>query len=279
MMLADEMSEKDIHDMDWRLIELHDSDVIVRSSKGIDKKLERTTATVISGSGKGERAWFQSAGERGDRVRLILGEAEFEKRRAEQKAWLAKQWQEAGLPGTVMFLHQHSGEMELMLDHEAMRWARSLKTGDSVTLAVTPPIKGVVREVRPWRERTQLRLVAAAADRGDLHVGTRVEMKMPPPPQAVQDAQLPPDIGRRKDRQERIEWFLASIYCTCGVAGNSCTGHFYTLASCNPNSCGVPHFMRAKISKLIAAGRTGEQVLAEGVKNKSPMVLKPHLAA
>src|ERR1051326_4776316 len=41
MMLADEMSEQDIHDMDWRLIELHDSDVIVRSSKGIDKKIGR----------------------------------------------------------------------------------------------------------------------------------------------------------------------------------------------------------------------------------------------
>jgi hypothetical protein len=49
---------------------------------------------------------------------------------------------------------------------------------------------------------------------------------------------------RPRAREERIEWFLASIYCTCPVAGDICTGDFYTLASCNGNGCLMPKTMR-----------------------------------
>ena len=34
-----------------------------------------------------------------------------------------------------------------MLDHEAMRWGRSLNVGDKASLAATPPIPAVVKEV------------------------------------------------------------------------------------------------------------------------------------
>ena len=44
-----------------------------------------------------------------------------------------------------------------------------------------------------------------------------------------------------RERAERIEWFLASIYCTCKVTNDICTGDFYTLSSCNPNGCGMPN--------------------------------------
>src|SRR5262249_36754872 len=132
-----------------------------------------------------ETVRFQSAG---DKLRLLFDIKTFEQKREEQKAALRKRWEGEGLPGTVMYLHPYSGEMEYMLDHEAMRWGRSLKPGDTVTLAATPPIKGMVRDVRPWRERTQLRLVVAAADQGDLHVGQRIFLKMTPPPLAVDQA-------------------------------------------------------------------------------------------
>ncbi|MCI0639422.1 MAG: hypothetical protein L0Y70_10135, partial [Gemmataceae bacterium] len=86
------------------------------------------------------------------------------------------------------------------------------------------------------------------------------------------------DIDRpRKDKQERIEWFLANIYCTCGVRGDRCTGHFYTLASCNPNACGQPKFMRGILGKKIDAGKTDRQIFEELVKDHGPELLKPHL--
>ena len=66
--------------------------------------------------------------------------------------------------------------MEYMLDHEAMRWGRSLTVGDAVTIQATPPIKAVVKHVRPWRERTQLRLVMKGNDQADLKLGQRVPL-------------------------------------------------------------------------------------------------------
>ena len=57
---------------------------------------------------------------------------------------MRRRWAEEGLPGTVIFLHL-SGEMEFMLDHEAIRWGRSLKPGDKVKLQTTPPVPAVVK--------------------------------------------------------------------------------------------------------------------------------------
>src|SRR5207249_5718958 len=60
-------------------------------------------------------------------------------------------------------------------------------------------------------------------------------------------------------RDERVEWFLASIYCTCPVKGDRCTGMFYTLASCNPNGCGMPNAMRKHIGKRSEERRVGKE--------------------
>ena len=142
---------------------------------------------------------------------------EVEDRRTRQRETLRKRWLAEGLPGTLTFVHLFSGEAEVMLDHEAMRWGRSLRRGDRVTLATDPPITCVVKEVRPWRERTQVRLVANALDLSDLKQGQRVGLRMPAPSAAVEASKYPPDIDQPRARAERITWFLASIYCTCGV--------------------------------------------------------------
>src|SRR5262249_28277745 len=122
----------------------------------------------VKGLKNEEKVYVQSAG---DRARVILDEAAFEARRERQKARLRERWLDQGLPGTVTFLHIFGGEMELMLDHEAMRWGRWLKAGDKVTLEADPPIAAAVKFVRPWRERTQLRLVVAGGDQTDLALG------------------------------------------------------------------------------------------------------------
>jgi hypothetical protein len=201
-----------------------------------------------------------------------------EQARAEQKAWLRKRWAEEGLPGTLTFHHIFSGELDLTLDHEAMRWGRSLKAGDVVHLTADPPIKGVVKTVTPWRERTVVRLVVGELESSELKIGQRLGLKMPAPSETVEASPYPPDVDRPRPKAERVEWFLASIYCACGVSHDICTGHFYTLASCNPNGCGFPNLMRGQLGKMIDQGMTDRQIYDELAKKYGPNLSKPHLA-
>jgi len=146
-----------------------------------------------------------------------------------------------------------------------------------VTLAADPPIPAVVKQVRPWRERTQVRLVVRGADQADLSLGQRTRLRMTAPPPQVDSDPFPPDLDRPRSRAERVEWFLASIYCTCGVTGDGCTGHAYTLASCNPNACGAPNMTRNLLAKKIDDGLTDRQIFEELHKDRGPLMLRPHL--
>jgi hypothetical protein len=200
-----------------------------------------------------------------------------EEKRKAQRAWLRKRWTDDGLPGTLTFHHVFSGELEVALDHEAMRWVRSLVAGDTVHLQADPPIKAVVRTVTPWRERTVLRLVVGELESSELKIGQRVAVKMTPPPAAVEDSVYPPDADRPRAKEERVEWVLASTYCTCGVSKDTCTGHVYTLASCNPNGCGLPNARRDEVRRMIDRGLTDRQVLDELLKEDGPLLFRPHL--
>ncbi len=272
-MLADELSEEDMHGRGVALVARDASGVTIRPAKGENRTLKTDRPIDLP---LDKPVYVQSSG---DMARLVLDAEAFEARRREQKTALRKRWADEGLPGTATFLHRFSGEIEVMLDHEAMRWGRSLRVGDEVRLDADPPIAAVVREVRPWRERTEVRLVVNGFDQADLAAGQRVRLKMTPPPADVDDAALPPDVDRpRASRDERIEWFLASIYCTCGVGGDACTGHFYTLASCNPNSCGMPKQTRKEIGDLIDKGLTDRGIFERLLKDRGPDLLRPHLA-
>jgi hypothetical protein len=203
--------------------------------------------------------------------------AEIDGKRTAQKAWLRQRWTDDGLPGTLTFLHLFSGELELTLDHEAMRWGRSLNPGDAVRLQADPPIKAVVKAVTPWRERTVLRLVVGELESSELKIGQRLALGMTPPTEAVEASVYPPDIDRPRSKAERVEWFLASTYCTCGVSKDTCTGHFYTLASCNPNGCGMPDHRRGELAAQIDRGLTDRQIFDALLKEAGPYLLKPHL--
>ena len=100
---------------------------------------------------------------------------------------------------------------------------------------------------------------------------------MTPPADAVENSPYPPDIDRPRSEAERVEWFLASIYCTCGVSKDICTGHFYTLASCNPNGCGMPNHRRETIAEMIDSGMNDRQIFDKLRKEAGPLLLKPHL--
>ena len=281
-MIADEPSEQDMHGAGVKLEAKTTDSLTLKPTKGTNREVKAGKAAVFCGSDKsalasleiGKPIYTQTAN---GQARLVLDSAAFEARRAEQKAWLRKRWTEEGLPGSVSFAHTFSGELDFMLDHEAMRWGRSLKTGDKVTLTATPPIQAVVKHVKPWRERTELRLVADGFQQAELAAGQRLHLKVSPPSLEVELAKYPPDVDRQRDKTERIEWFLASIYCTCKIGGDGCTGMFYTLASCNPNGCGMPNNVRKIIAGKIDKGLTDRQIFDELLKEMGADLTRPHL--
>jgi len=283
-MLADEASEQDTHGLGVTLEarDLENHSLRLKPVKGPSRSLRADKVEAFRGTEKAalesfpvsSKVYVQSTG---NQARLLLDSVAFEARRAEQKKALRQRWITGGLPGTAAFLHTFSGELDLILDHEAMRWGRSLKPGDKVTLQATPPIAAVVKTVQPWRERTQLRLVVNSFDQAELTVGQRLFLRMPAPTSEVEQAAFPPDLDQPRSKSERIEWFLASIYCTCKVAGDGCTGHFYTLASCNPNACGMPNHMRQIIAGKIDKGLNDRKIFEELLKEQGPDLLRPHL--
>jgi hypothetical protein len=283
-MIADEISQQDINGAGLTIEKMDKGFLTLKPAKGPSRVVELGKAPFKVEVGKdgsaevppkvGDQVYVQTTGKQ---ARVFYTTAGLEQARQQQKANLRGRWTKEGLPGTVGFVHVFSGEMELVLDHETMRWARALKTGDAVTLEADPPIKAVVKHQQPWRERTQLRLVVYSFDLADLSPGQRLHLKCTPPATDIETSVYPPDIDRTRTKQERVEWFLASIYCTCKVAGDRCTGHFYTLASCNPNGCGMPNHMRRVVTKKIDAGLTDRQIFDELLKEHGPTLLRPHL--
>lgn len=303
LMLADEISEQHIHqappiltafDINQGTITLSDSLSLPKPKRGPGRTLKlssgRHLVVLEKGLGWSDDAkavvqqlrgltpakpvYVQSTG---DTFQIAMDEPTLEIVRSWQRARMRDIWEKDGLPGTVVFLHPLGGEMDYMLDHEAMRWGRSLKTGDLVKLNAANPVKAQVKEVRPWRERTLVRLVTGGFDQADLHLGQRVTLSMPKPPLEVDTAELPPDVDRPRPRDERIEWVLASVYCACQVVGDRCTGMFYTLASCNVNACGMPKHVRRLVAKMIDEGLSDRQILESLRKDQGPQLYLPHL--
>src|SRR5262249_24284486 len=152
----------------------------------------------------------------GENARLILDSSAFEKRRAAQKLTLRKRWADEELPATLIFSYPERREVELMLDHEAMLWGRSLEVADKVTLQAANPIPAVVRQLGPWRERTQVLLAAEGGDPSALTVGRRVHLRLAASPPAKDDDGPPAGLGKSPSKPERVEWLMASVSCTCG---------------------------------------------------------------
>ena len=78
-------------------------------------------------------------------------------------------------------------------------------------------------------------------------------------------------------KEERIEWFLASTYCSCKIAGDRCTGMFYTLASCNVNACGMPNKIRSQVGGMIDEGLKDEAIWKKLRELRGSNVMQPHL--
>lgn len=293
LMLADEMSAQDIHGEPPLLKAIAEKSRALSLETAAGDKRTLNLAEGIADDVSGlvdQKVFLQSVD---GMARTIVSGERFEELRRQQRAWLRDKWRAEGLPGYVSILHPLGGELEVMLDHEGMQWGRYLKPGDKVTLhldrapadaaealddAASAAVEMLVKHARPWRERTQLRLVTnTGVDQADLALGGRVHIVVPEPPQEVQDSDLPSDIGRLSGKSERVEWFIASIYCSCSIGEDSCTGMFYSLASCNVIACGMPNTMRGRIGKMIDQGMKDEEIWREMREQSGPLLIKPHL--
>lgn len=317
-MVADDLSEQDIHGDGWTLKAVEEKTLVFTTGKERKReslisectyfrdnksaKLEelklndrvfvvRYSFPLLPKRNVGDPPAKEGDGLERERYEThILDRASFERYRTKQKKHQRDRWIYEGLPGSTGFLHVYAGEVDVILDHEAMRWGRSLLAGDKVELIAPSslggrgvwgdgdsPIKAVVKSVTAQREKTQVRLVARTFDLADLAMGQRILLKMPAPSAAIENAIMPPGIDLPKAKDERIEWFLANTYCTCKIGGDGCTGHFYTLASCNPNGCGAPKQMRQYVGKKIDDGWTNREIFEALLKEKGQPLLRPHL--
>jgi len=74
-----------------------------------------------------------------------------------------------------------------------------------------------------------------------------------------------------------VQWFLSTIYCSCGIQGDKCTGMFYIQASCNVNGCGMPNIMAGDIREMIDQGLPDQKIYAKLVTEKGRDLWRPHL--
>jgi hypothetical protein len=137
-----------------------------------------------------------------------------------------------------------------------------------------------VRQLRPWRERTQVRLEVDGSDTAALTVGKRVLMRMAAPTTTTDDENMPAGLDKSQSKPERVEWLMSSIYCTCGMH-DDCAGHVFTLAACNSgpvHPCGLAKRTREELVKLIDKGQTDRQIFDALLEERGPNLLRPHMS-
>jgi hypothetical protein len=289
-LLADELSQQDLYGpVEIKAIDAPGADngtLTLESSIG-SKTTERVvklagvqvyrgdTLSPRDGLSVGEEFFVQTTGEE---ARLILDASAMKQRRAAQQAVLRQRWADEGLPGTLVFLHADRGDVEVMLDHESLAWGRSLVPGDRVALRASNDTAAVVRQLAPWRERTQVLLGIEGTVAMAPAVGERVLLRIAAPPAEVDD-DLPAGPQFECTRHQRAEWLVSAVYCPCQMH-DVCAGHFYTLAACDSGDkspCGMAVRIRKDVAQWIDQGRTDREILEELRKQHGANVLRPHM--
>jgi len=277
-MIADEISEQDIHQVPYAVASADAANRTVVVKRNLDGKTEQSRTLKVAASlsmpKEGEEIYIQTAGEELVRVATATTLPVLKK---DQMAKLEKRWRSTGLPGTVTGLHLLTGEIEVTLDHEALRWGRSLKSGDKVELNLGKDVEASVIEVRPWYERTRVTMAAIGRDLSDVTVGRRLHLSIDAPSAELLRSPIPLDAGRPREPAARAEWILASTYCGCSIHGDVCTGMFYTLAACNTMTCNMPNQVRKFVRPLMEKGMSDAEIFERMEKEFGASIWKPHL--
>jgi hypothetical protein len=289
-LLADELSHQELYaPVTVKAVDLEPSDrpsmtlVAMQAGKPTERTVGLSQAFLQRGDSEagietlraGEELYIQNSGEN---ARLLLDSAAFERRRAAQQSALGKRWSEEGLPGTVILQHADRREVEIMLDHESMSLARSLQAGDRAFLSMEQPTPGIIRKIRPWHERTQILLEVEEIDAA-LVIPARARLRLARPLEAPGQVQSPTGLDQPRGKPERVEWLMASVYCTCGMH-DACAGHFFTLAACNSSPdhpCPLAKRTREDIGDRIDEGQSDRQIFDDLLKARGANLLRPHM--
>ena len=178
--------------------------------------------------------------------------------------------------GTVVEVDGANNRMGVMVRRSDASYARWLKVNDTVGLKNQGGEKTscTVAEVRPDYSRIRIRLGFANVTVPRVQCGEEVAIFLKLPEQT--SFEMPPDLGRFAERQERIDYLLSTIYCPCGMMGDSCAGHWNTLAACKLHGCGMPNLITKLIGERIDAGKSDEAILVELVQRNGKNVLNLH---
>ena len=290
-LLSDEWSEQNFYGAE-RIDTISpanaDSSVVTMKPSRGGKSVARSFVTLNVHLSKGEgtstgialknddACFFQTTGEA---ARLVCSAAEFKQHQTTQIAKLNTRWTDDGLPGIVAFWHADRRLVDVMLDHESMFWGRSLHVGDRVTLRHGDSVTAIVKQLRPWRERTQLLLELEQALRSNSMVDRRIFVRLNTVPTNVTFDE-PPGLDAPRSAAERVDWLMSGIYCTCGMH-DMCAGHFYTLAACDSfgaTPCGLAKRTRADITERVQQGQTDRRIFEELLKERGSKLLRPHLS-
>jgi hypothetical protein len=226
IMVADEVSEQDIHQIPYFLASVDAAKREVVVKRKLDGKNEQSrTLRAHPSLALGEGLFAKIDGlvyvrTTGSELIGATDQDGLAALKEAQKTRLEERWRKEGLPGAIGAFHPLVGELEVVLDHEAIRWGRSIKPNDAVRIALEKPVHAAVLEARPWNERTRVMLAVNGRELSDLGPGRRVRLMVPEPAAELRVSKLPPDAGRPREGAERLEWFLASTYCVCSVAGD-----------------------------------------------------------
>jgi hypothetical protein len=294
--LADEISVQEIH-TEWYALKEIDPErgtLTIEASPpapGKAASLVRLTALPALKVRLGARAGklsdlapgvalrFQTRYENGTfGVTVLADAAGFEALGAEQRRALDRQLAREGLPGTAAG-GLITGDWEVVVDRAGALWARSLSPEDTVRLRRedppnAPAMSAAVRSVHPWGERTLVVVTprpAAAPPPAAPPARVRLLMERP------RAGALPPGLGRATAPSDRIDWILASIYCTCSNRNDVCTGQLYTLSLCHPTGCPMPKYMRGKLAAWIADGKSDAEILKLIESEQGPNCHRMHL--
>jgi len=210
------------------------------------------------------------------RALALMDEPNFQAHRHERLLAHRKAVKKYGMLATVLDSDAANNCVTLLVRRSDAWYARWLKPNDIVELKVDPSEKVSCKivEARPDYSRIRVRLNLGAFHIPAVQPGQSAAMFAEIPAQTSFDT--PPDLGRFIKRQDRIDYFMSTIYCPCGMIGNSCAGHWNTLAACKLHGCGMPNLITKFVGEQIDAGKSDEAILAELVERNGEKVLKLH---
>lgn len=186
-----------------------------------------------------------------------------------------------GLAGRIVNVNQSSNRVTALFRRSDSWIGRGLQIGDKARVQFagsTEPQKRVtIADIRPDQARLRVTFdvppdaIAAFAAHSELTLIAKLPKTL--------DPIMPPDLGRFTVRQDRIDYFLSTIYCTCELPADECAGHWNTLAACKAHDCSKLNQLTQVIGEWIDAGLTDPQILDALIKREGEQVLRQHYMA